>query len=132
MPTKHYEKYGRAYYQKNKARRIEANRINQERYKQEWHDYKTSLACAHCGASHPAIFDFHHINPDDPDKKHVNRLIKDRCYAQAYKEIEEKCIVLCANCHRIHHYNEHHAQKNPPAAVPAEGAWEEAKLLHGE
>jgi hypothetical protein len=21
----------------------------------------------------------------------------------------KKCIVLCANCHRIHHYDENHA-----------------------
>jgi predicted HNH restriction endonuclease len=29
-------------------------------------------------------------------------------FKKAYKEIT-KCIVLCANCHRIHHHNE----KNP-------------------
>lgn len=112
--SSHYEKYGKAYYERTKARRIELNRINQERYKQQWHDFKASLSCAHCGASHPAIIDFHHINKDDPDKIHVNKLIKDRCYAQAYKEVQEKCIVLCANCHRIHHYEEHKNKKDPP------------------
>jgi hypothetical protein len=114
MADTHYEKYGKQYYEKNKTACIERNRIQQEKYKEQWHEYKCSLACAHCGASHPAIFDFHHVTPNDPDKQHVNNLIKNRRYAAAYKEIEEKCIVLCANCHRIHHYNEHVNKKDPP------------------
>jgi hypothetical protein len=112
-PTPFYEKYGRAHYQKNKERCIERNRILQEKYKEQWHSYKASLSCAHCGASHPAIIDFHHVNPNDPDKQHVNNLIKNRRYAAAYKEIETKCIVLCANCHRIHHYEEHRNKNTP-------------------
>jgi hypothetical protein len=113
MANEHYTKYGKHYYEQNKDACIERNRIVQERWKQQWHDYKCTLACAHCGASHPAILDFHHTNRHDPDKQHVNTLIKNKRYTAAYKEIKEKCIVLCANCHRIHHYEEHR-QKNTP------------------
>jgi len=71
----------------------------------EWHAYKASLVCTRCGASHPAIIDFHHIDRHDPDKKKVHKLVQNHNYATAYKEIE-KCLILCANCHRIHHYEE--------------------------
>jgi len=129
--TTHYQRHGKKYYEKNKAVCIERNRVQQEKYKQQWHDYKAKLACSNCGENHPATLDFHHVNRDDPNKKHVNTLIKNKCYAQAYKEIEEKCIVLCANCHRIHHYEEH-KQKNTPEEKPSGAAWEEAKVKQGE
>lgn len=113
MPEGHYQKHGKKCYEKNKAAHIARVRANNDRLKKEWHDFKCTLACAHCGASHPAIFDFHHVNPNDPDKQRVNELINRKRFAAAYKEIEERCIVLCANCHRIHHYEEHR-QKNTP------------------
>lgn len=113
MTKTKYEKYGRTYYENNRAKCLERNRIQHIKCKQQWHDFKASLACAHCGASHPAIFDFHHVNPNDSNKKRVNELINRKRYAMAYKEVREKCIVLCANCHRIHHYEEHRQKKTP-------------------
>jgi hypothetical protein len=114
MPKGDYQKHGKKHYEKHKAVHMARVRANNERKKKEWHDFKASLACAHCGASHPAIFDFHHVNKDDPDKQRVNELINRKRFAAAYKEVREKCIVLCANCHRIHHYEEHKNQKDPP------------------
>lgn len=114
MPPTKYQTYGKKYYEANKAKCVERNRAVQERYKQEWHDYKASLSCEHCGESHPAIIDFHHTDPNDPKKRHVNALIKNRRYKEAYIEINERCIILCANCHRKLHYNEHANKKDPP------------------
>lgn len=64
--------------------------------------------CKHCDNSYPekpyVIFDFHHINPDQKDfnwdqlKLHPEKII--------FKELD-KCILLCSNCHRIEHYNQH-------------------------
>jgi len=34
--------------------------------------------------------------------------VMDNCFSQAYEEVK-KCEVLCANCHRIEHFNEHQA-----------------------
>lgn len=60
--------------------------------------------CAHCGGEYPpAVFDFHHVNPEE----------KDRTPAQLWQTSREtedaelkKCIMLCANCHRIVHIEE--------------------------
>jgi hypothetical protein len=52
-------------------------------------EYKKTLRCADCGQSHPATLDFHHLDPA--------------------KEEIAKCVVLCANCHRIRHWNEKHS-----------------------
>jgi hypothetical protein len=73
----------------------------------EWQEFKATFACTVCGFSHPAVLDFHHI--DRTNHRSINKLAKDGKYAQAKEEIK-KCIVLCANCHRIHHHKE---KKNP-------------------
>lgn len=56
--------------------------------------------CKICnGVFHPAAFDFHHLK----DKKdHISSMFNRCSEAEIIKEAE-KCILLCANCHRIHH-----------------------------
>lgn len=69
-----------------------------------WLEFKAKQVCVHCGASHPAIIDFHHVLRTSPKK--VHKLAANGAYKQAVKEAEEKCISLCSNCHRILHWNE--------------------------
>ena len=56
--------------------------------------------CKICnGVFHHAAFDFHHLK----DKKdHISSMFNRCSEAEIIKEAE-KCILLCANCHRIHH-----------------------------
>lgn len=60
--------------------------------------------CIKCGYNRcPAALDFHHIIPEEKEGN-----LKDlfsRNWATIEKEID-KCILLCANCHRAEHYNE--------------------------
>lgn len=72
----------------------------------EWFcEYRKTLSCAKCGFAHPAALDFHHRNPEEklyevsvmPGKS----ISKDKILAEI-----AKCDVLCANCHRIFHYEE--------------------------
>lgn len=62
--------------------------------------------CEHCGyesLEHPTVFDFHHTDADTKDFK-ISSIIH---YSWAKVEIElDKCILLCANCHRILHEKE--------------------------
>jgi hypothetical protein len=95
--------YHRKWYQKNKKKHISTSYRNKKKHKRKWVEFKKSLCCEYCGYSHFAVIDFHHI--DKKDKKNVNQLVKDGLFKQAYEEIK-KCIPLCANCHRILHYEE--------------------------
>ena len=65
--------------------------------------------CAVCGITgHPAIFDFHHRDPESK-KKQVGQMGK---YAKALIEAQ-KCDMLCANCHRTLHWSDNSADQNP-------------------
>jgi len=100
--AKHKE-YSASHYQKNTTAVREKSRTLRKQKREAWLQYKAGLACHVCGFSHPAVIDFHH--PPGTKKYGVNDLISDGRFARAYKEAA-KCIILCANCHRIHHYNE--------------------------
>lgn len=52
---------------------------------------------------HVAAFDFHHKNPDE--KEIDPGLLMQQKDEVLFKELD-KCMLLCANCHRILHYEE--------------------------
>lgn len=66
-------------------------------------------ACSLCGFDGCiASFDFHHKNPKDKIKKGLHGLRRGN-WEKFLKELE-KCILLCANCHRELHWNEKHKE----------------------
>jgi hypothetical protein len=81
---------------------------NKKKARLEWVDFKAALKCTVCGESHPSALDFHHEDPATKDRA-VSWYLKNSQFAKA-KEETKKCIVLCANCHRKHHWEE---KKNP-------------------
>jgi len=101
--------YASTYYANNKATVIAASKASAKAYKNQWREYKATLECAKCGQNHPATFDFHHIDSSTKETS-VNKLLKNRAFKRAMEEVK-KCIVLCANCHRIHHHDERLAKK---------------------
>ena len=104
---KHAE-YSRKHYLGKYAERREQINARRQKLKKEWGVFKHTLKCTKCNFSHPAALDFHHEDPTQKENV-VSNLISNGQFARAYEEIK-KCIVLCANCHRIHHYEE---KKNP-------------------
>ena len=50
--------------------------------------------------SHPNVFEFHHLNPNekDIDWKHIKVKKWDTIKIEL-----DKCVLLCANCHRLRH-----------------------------
>lgn len=96
-------KYRRDWYARNtthaKSKVVERRKRNRQWLK----DYKSQLECRLCGESHPACLDFHHL---DPEEKEVNvglMLGKGWSVERMLREIK-KCVVLCSNCHRKHHW----------------------------
>jgi hypothetical protein len=64
---------------------------------------KLEQGCADCGNKHPAVLDFHHETPRNGGPI-IPRLISETVSLQRLMDAIAECTVLCANCHRIRHY----------------------------
>ena len=91
--------YSNQHYQKNKSIYIERASKKKKEIRKWWKEYKKQFKCA-CGESHPACIDFHH--PDNNKEKDVSTLFNEGAVKKGLEEIE-KCIPVCANCHRKIH-----------------------------
>lgn len=100
---KHAE-YSRKHYEKNQKVIIQKTKVVKAKERAKWYVFKATLKCTNCGFSHIAALDFHHEDPSTKEGS-VHNFVSSGQFAKAYKEIE-KCIVLCANCHRIHHHED--------------------------
>jgi len=109
-----HKEYSRNYYLANKEKVLAATTAAKKKAREQWQEFKATLACEKCGQNHPATLDFHHIVRDKSNRK-VHELLRNWNISAAKKEIK-KCQVLCANCHRIHHYDEHEAIKRAKVA----------------
>ena len=59
--------------------------------------------CQKCGGVFsPAVYDFHHVGEKDGNPSY---LIANSSVEKIAEEIE-KCVLLCANCHRMEHERE--------------------------
>lgn len=58
--------------------------------------------CSKCeGKYHRSVFDFHHLKEKDHS---IADLISNKSPDKIANELE-KCILLCANCHRLEHFD---------------------------
>jgi hypothetical protein len=88
-------------------------------------DMKNQLCCADCNQRHPATLHFHHLNSQDKVFSISDAVYKGFSLDRIKKEIG-KCIVLCANCHFIRHYN---MRKNNQTSPGIAGELEELDAL---
>ena len=107
MPYKDKKKQKEAqrrYYLKNKEKYAENVRRRRKEY-QEWIlEIKKKLHCEECNENHPAVIDFHHLDGDEKEKAISNMVSELLPKKKILAEID-KCIVLCANCHRKLHWD---------------------------
>jgi hypothetical protein len=96
--------YDKAWYINNTRRRENLNIRAKERVirnKKFLREYKLSIGCKLCGYNKTYhALEFHHV--DGNDKKYNVSLMRTLSIETVMKEIE-KCIVVCANCHREIH-----------------------------
>lgn len=62
-------------------------------------DLKASKGCCACEENLPACLDFHHVGNKD---KNIACLVAGHNLRRLCDELN-KCVVICANCHRKHH-----------------------------
>lgn len=105
--------YWRQWYEKNKHREDykAADKATKKRIRKErraWYlDLKSKLKCEgkDCGVSDFRVLDFHHRDPSTKEIEVSNLALNGISKKKILAEIE-KCKVLCANCHRIEHWEE--------------------------
>lgn len=60
--------------------------------------------CQECKQTHhPAVYEFHHINPTTKDRDPSKML---SLSLQRLTDELNKCLLLCANCHRLIHHKD--------------------------
>jgi len=81
----------------------EANRTKEYRTKRKKEIIDSfGNKCHDCGGTfHPAIYQFHHL---DSSKKDVNITKLLHSKQEILQKELDKCIMLCANCHCMRHY----------------------------
>ena len=100
--------YGRAWRDKHKERLANERKEKYHNFfkprrlrRSYWlNKYKVSKGCQTCGYNeNPVALDFDHTNPKEKKFNISHRL--DRATIKSLFNEIRKCVVLCANCHRI-------------------------------
>jgi len=93
-----------------KAKNWRLNNLSYVRTKQREDKRKRKLEaieylggkCNDCkNTHHPAVYEFHHLNTNGKDKD-PSKLLQLR-WERITNELN-KCVLLCANCHRLRHH----------------------------
>jgi hypothetical protein len=61
------------------------------------YEYLKTHPCTQCGESDPVVLEFHHVEKKDMD---VAAMVAGGYSIERIQSELEKCVVLCANCHR--------------------------------
>lgn len=114
---KEYQRnYQRGWYERHKIKRRALIRERKAAIYEYIQNVKNQSHCVDCGQRHPATLHFHHLNSEDKLFNIGEAVDKGFSLDTIKKEIE-KCIVLCANCHAIRHYNMRKKNQNNPGLV---------------
>jgi hypothetical protein len=100
------KEYAREHYQRNKSLYKSRSRSStpqlRERNKKFVDTYKLERGCSRCGFKDYAVcLDFHHCIGE---KENNISIMVNRAFSLENIQTEiDKCIILCANCHRLEH-----------------------------
>lgn len=94
-------KYHReVWYPRNKKRRLELNSAWRNEQIRKYKEYKSTLFCAICGEKETVCLEFHHKDANKKDMSVAE--MRSHSFEKILEEID-KCVILCANCHRKVH-----------------------------
>ena len=80
-------------------------RKHREKERSEITRIKTTSGCIDCGYRHPAALHFHHKIPSEKLSR-ISIMISTNQSQKSIMEEIKKCVVLCANCHAVRHWEE--------------------------
>jgi hypothetical protein len=98
---------GNRVYRRHKCRSCKCASQKRRRYRlRDWVErLKQTLECSECGFDDFRALEFHHPDGQEKDFSIGNMVADNRSILAVEREIA-KCVVLCANCHRIEHFLE--------------------------
>lgn len=96
--------FQRQWERENREKRVRAKNDRRKILRQMLREYKQNLKCLRCSESHPACLEFHHPDPSQKDFSVGDAAKMGLGWDTILLEIQ-KCLVLCANCHRKEHDN---------------------------
>ena len=100
--------YKNTYYSRNKASHIVRNNKTRQKLKDILEEVKDK-GCSMCPEKFKPCLEFHHLNGEDKLNT-VAHLVSYGSKKALLQEIE-KCVLLCANCHRKVHFDESYNKK---------------------
>lgn len=90
-------------YEKHREKSIASVRERTKGVRAGFQKWKATLNCVVCGEAEEACLDFHHMDPDTKEDG-ISSMVGSRSNASVIEELN-KCVVLCACCHRkVHKY----------------------------
>jgi len=102
MPAKNPKEYAIKHYQENKSKYAESSKSARLAKKNWYSQLMEDKFCQDCGETDTIVLEWHHIDPSKKDMSIADMLTR-RGKKTILEEIE-KCVCLCANCHRrLHH-----------------------------
>lgn len=107
------------YYQENIESETLKKNQRAEEIRQWFLNIKKTYSCSVCKDSRWYVLDFHHI--DDNKEHNLGDITSGRYGKTKILNELKKCVPLCANCHREHHYLEKMAQWQTGNAPPCLG-----------
>ena len=97
-----YKEIRKKSYNNNKDYYLSKN-IKKRQENITWYrEYKKGKQCVVCGESERVCLEFHHLDGDSKDIE-VSKLQYSTYSQKKILEEIEKCVILCANCHRKVH-----------------------------
>jgi len=95
-----HSKIRKNYYENNKKKEIQRTSLRKQDMKEWYQNLKKELCCNRCPENHPSCLEFHHKDPSIKDFS----LGHAKMYSfEKVKSELDKCILVCANCHREIH-----------------------------
>lgn len=82
-------------------KKIKEDKKHQKILKNYINEIKKKSICSICGEKRYWTLDFHHTQPK---KMSIPEMARTKCTIEELQKEIDKCIIVCANCHRDIHY----------------------------